>query len=458
MKTQAKIIVVLSIICIAIVVLVSAATYYFVNEYSYGDFYKRLETRERIFTRYQLYRDSSSTSGLITLKNQYLEKLEGETEYIIPLTPGLTARAIAEKYKLPASFITALMTKGKARGKKESLFFVGSNNQHEGKQYLIVISAENYYATHHLLFLRNILVGIVVVVILLIILFSYYFSNHIFDPIKEITNKVKLISTENIHLRLDPNNNANNREINNLIHTFNDLLNRIETAFETQKNFISNASHELGTPLTSIIGEADVALLKERTKEEYQQALKNILKQGERLDKITKSLLFLAQTGYKGNAIRFEQLRIDEVIWETKQLIDQLNPSNNINIDLSLLPEDPNKLKLSGNKQLLQLAFANILNNACKYSTNKPVIVYLASSDTNIVVTIKDQGIGIPEADISYIYDPFYRASNTQKFEGYGIGLPLARNVVILHKGALNVSSFVQEGTTVQIKLPINKF
>lgn len=457
MKTQTKIIVVLCIICIAIVVLFSTATYYFVNEYSYDDFYKRLETRERIFTRYQLYGDSSSTEGLITLKNQYLEKLESEAEYIIPLTPFLTTKTIAENYKLPAGFITALITKGKAREKKESLFFVGSKHERKGKEYLIVISAENYYATHHLLFLKRILIGIVIVVILLIILFSYYFSNHIFDPIKEITNKVKLISTENIHLRLDPNN-TNNSEINDLILTFNDLLNRIETAFETQKNFISNASHELGTPLTSIIGEADVSLLKERTTAEYQQALKNILQQGERLDQITKSLLFLAQTGYKGKAIGFEQLRIDEIIWETKQLVDRLDPSNNISIDLSLLPEDPNKLKLTGNKQLLQLAFANILNNACKYSKNKPVIVYLASSDANIIVTIKDQGIGIPASDIPYIYDPFYRASNTQNFEGYGIGLPLARNIVILHKGALNVSSDVQEGTTVQVKLPISKF
>ncbi len=457
MKTQTKIIVVLSIICIAIVVLFSAGTYYFLNEYSYDDFYKRLETRERIFTRYKLYKDSASTEGLIILKNQYLEKLEGETEYIIPLTPPSNYKSIAKNYNLPADFIATLMKKGKAREKKESLFFVGSLHEREGKQYLIIISAENYYATHHLLFLRNILIGIVVVVIVLIVLFSYYFSNHIFDPIKEITSKVKLISTENIHLRLDSGNN-NNSEINDLIYTFNDLLNRIETAFETQKNFISNASHELGTPLTSIIGEADVSLLKERTSEEYQQALKNILQQGERLDQITKSLLFLAQTGYKGKAIGFERLRIDEIILETKQVIDRLNPSNNINFDLSLLPEDPRKLKSMANRQLLQLAFANIMNNACKYSNNKPVIVYLASSDTNIIVTIKDQGIGIPEQDLPYIYDPFFRASNTQKFEGYGIGLPLARNVVIMHKGVLNVSSDVKEGTTVQIKLPIYKF
>ncbi len=146
------------------------------------------------------------------------------------------------------------------------------------------------------------------------------------------------------------------------------------------------------------------------------------------------------------------------MIWETKELIDKLNPGNKIIVDLSLLPEDPNKLRVNGNKQLLQLAFANILNNACKYSSNKPVQFFLAASDSHIVITIKDEGIGIPEAELQYIYDPFFRASNTKLFEGYGIGLPLARNVIILHRGTLIVKSAVNAGTSVQIKLSSFKF
>lgn len=250
------------------------------------------------------------------------------------------------------------------------------------------------------------LFGSIVLLVLIVLSLSVYFSKHIFKPIKEITDNVKQISTENIHLRLE-NNSVNNNEISELINTFNDLLSRIETAFETQKNFISNASHELGTPLTTIIGEADVALLKVRSPQEYEQSLNSILQQAERLDQITKSLLFLAQTGYKGKTIVFEMLRIDEIIWETKGLIDKLNPDNKIFVDLNLLPEDPKKLKVKGNKQLLHLAFANLLNNACKYSNNSPVTVHIASSNTQVVIIIEDLGIGIPEAEMAYIYDPF---------------------------------------------------
>lgn len=457
MKTQTKVIVLLSLVCITIIVLFGSTIYYFQNKYSYVDFYKRLETRERIFANYNLEPDNLDTEGLKILKNQYLEKLEGEKEYLIELVPGATVDNLVKTYGIPSTFFKNLLETGNAREKKGNLFFVGSSHKKNDKHYLVIISAENYYATHHLIFLRKILLVSVVLVMLIVTSLSFYFSKHIFDPIKDIVTKVKLISTENIHLRLDVTNNSNSNEISNLINTFNDLLNRIETAFETQKNFISNASHELGTPLTAIMGEAEVSLLKVRTQEDYERALKNILQQAERLDQITKSLLFLAQTGYKGTAILFESIRIDEIIWETKALIDKLNPVNKITVDLNLLPEDPNKLKINGNKQLLQLAIANILNNACKYSGNKPVVLFLGASDTQIIITIKDEGIGIPESELSYIYDPFFRASNTKLFEGYGIGLPLSRNVILLHKGTLLVSSAVNEGTTVQIKLPLSR-
>ena len=453
MNTRIKFSIILGLIFIIIIIVFGGVIYYFQNKYSFIDFYKRLETRASISAKYNLEPDTLNAESLMNLRNQYLEKLEQEKEYIIELTPDNTLDRISEKHALPLTFLNALNSVGSAKEKHGNMFFAGKKYDKENKTYFVIVSAENYYASHHLIFLRNILIGSMALVILITGLISVYFSKHIFNPIKQITDKVKQISTENMHLRLE--NSNNNNEISELINTFNDLLNRIETALETQKNFISNASHELGTPLTSIICEADVSLLKERNVVEYQTALKNILQQADRLDQITKSLLFLAQTGYKGKAILLETLRTDEIIWETKQLIDKLNPANKIFVDLSLLPEDPKKLKVKGNRQLLQLAFANILNNACKYSNNKPVSVYIASSHTLIIITIKDQGIGIPESELAYIYDPFFRASNTKLFEGYGIGLPLSRNVVNLHKGLLIVNSVLNEGTTVQIKLPL---
>ncbi|MES2726817.1 MAG: HAMP domain-containing sensor histidine kinase [Bacteroidota bacterium] len=454
MKTQTKLAIILGLISIVLVILFGATIYYSLNKFSYLDFYKRLQARVSIAAQYNLSVDDLNNTHLIALRTKHLEKLEKEQEYIIELLPQTTLNNIADTYKLPLDFIETLTKNGNAESKKGNILYAGAKHQKLNKQYLVIVSAENYYVSHHLSFVRNILIAGISMVILIVAAFSVYFSKSIFYPIKNITDKVKQISTQNIHLRLE-SNYATSNEISELTNTFNGLLDRVETAFETQKNFISNASHELGTPLTAIIGEADVTLLKERNPGEYIKAIQNILQQAERLNEITQSLLFLAQTGYKGQAITFERIRMDEIIWETKTIIDRLNPNNKIMVDLSLLPEDPTKLKLAGNKQLLNLAFANILNNACKYSNNKPVTVQIASSNTYVIVSIQDNGIGIPKTDIPFIYDPFFRASNTTLFEGYGIGLPLTRNIIHLHKGQLLVSSVQNEGTTVQIKIPV---
>ncbi|CAN5471403.1 hypothetical protein BH23BAC1_BH23BAC1_20570 [soil metagenome] len=277
-----------------------------------------------------------------------------------------------------------------------------------------------------------------------------------FKPLKKITDKVRQISSESLHLRLDLQNSS--EELKELEDTFNDMLDRIETSFESQNNFISNASHELRTPLTAIIGEADVALSKPRTVEDYIETTKIILDEAEKLDRKTQSLLFLAQTGFNGKALKFGKVRTDQLLWDVKETINKINPRSKIHIDTSLLPENPFKLKIKGNEQLLHLALTNVINNACKYSDYKMVDVSIGASDDKVIIVVKDQGIGIPESELKFIYDPFFRALNTEKYEGYGIGLPLTRNIVRMHYGNIIVSSIINQGTTVQINFPIGNF
>ena len=268
-----------------------------------------------------------------------------------------------------------------------------------------------------------------------------------------IIGDMKKISTENLNFRLkEP---QDNEELRSLTSTFNNMLNRLETSFETQKNFISNASHELNTPLTSIIGEADVTLAKERSKEEYIISLKNILEDAGKLDKKTKALLFLAQTGYDGKAQTFISLRIDELVIDVKETVEKIYPEAVIHLDFDSLPENPDKLTVNGNTQLLHLAISNVVMNACKYSKNRKVNFALAASDKNVIITVKDKGIGIPENELPYIFDPFFRGSNTENFHGYGIGLPLTRNVIKMHNGSVIATSSKAEGTIMEIKIPI---
>ncbi len=166
------------------------------------------------------------------------------------------------------------------------------------------------------------------------------------------------ITATSLHRRLQIKTGKD--EIAVLTNTFNDLLSRLETAFETQNNFVSNASHELNTPLTAIIGEADYALSKNRPEEQYRQSLSVIFQQGEKLRNITQSLVQLARSAFREN-FTVEPVDINELLHNAKQNAHHVYSQCIIQINTSLYPEKSGKLTVLGNAQLLELALSNIL-------------------------------------------------------------------------------------------------
>jgi signal transduction histidine kinase len=450
MKTQTKIAGIFFVIALAIIVVTSGLVYYFIIRYSFTDFYKRLEIRAVVAAKSVL---EEETAALEEVRQQHLEKLPEEKEYFFEVKGGVIHQGEAQKIGVSDAFFDDLLKTGTATYKRNDIFYSGIKYSGKDGTYAVVVSAENYYNTHHLAYLRNIFLVAIVVMSLLSLYVSILFSKYVFNPVKIITKSVNEISSQNLHLRLQ--SSTGNDEISALTVTFNNMLDRLETSFETQNNFISNASHELSTPLTSIIGEAEVTLSKERPSQEYQESLQNILKEANRLENITRSLLLLAQTGFDGKKQKLERMRADQLLWDVKETIDKINPNNRVQINLSLMPEAPEKLKIMGNAQLLHLALVNVVSNACKYSNNRIVTMAIGTSDERVIISIKDQGIGIPQEEIKHIYDPFFRASNTKSYEGYGIGLPLARNIVRMHQGELLVRSELNIGTIVQLSFPI---
>jgi signal transduction histidine kinase len=453
MRTRTKIALWLIVSSVALFLFLVGSIYYSLYDYSFDDFFIQMKTRVTLAARFEFDTDHECLLMLKLLKEEHIENLENERVNFYNVSSPEGLKRIANNSKLPESYLKKIYHNGYGNLRKGKRFYTGIKYFKEGQSYLVILSATNYYATHHLRFVGKIIVICILVFTFLSVFLAYFFSKHIFDPIQNISNKVKEISTSNLHLRLDEENDDN--EITHLAATFNDLLNRLETAFEVQKNFISNASHDFLTPLTCIIGEAEVILMKARDVQEYKDAVSRILIQSERLHQIIQGLLNLAEIGYRNKAIDIELVRTDELIYEAKAIIDNLNPSNNILIDLSLLPEDSKNLKIFCNKSLLTIALTNILTNACKYSNNQLVKISIASSTNFVLIIISDRGIGIPHDEIQFIFDPFFRASNTQNYEGYGIGLPLCRSILKILNGQLNIISTVNVGTTVELRLPI---
>ena len=215
------------------------------------------------------------------------------------------------------------------------------------------------------------------------------------------------------------------------------MVDRIDAAYQSEKSFISNASHELNNPLTAIQGECEISLLKERTPAEYQAALGRIAFETKRIIQLMKNLLFLSH----GDKEILKNAR------ETVLLADFLMQFVGNRVRFTT---DHFAFVIEANPHLLKIAIGNILNNACKYSGEAPVEMRLKGS----VLTITDTGIGIPEEEIARVYQPFYRASNTREFAGHGIGLSLSMRILRSYGAEITITSEVGKGTTVEIEFP----
>lgn len=453
MSLHTRITFLFAILSAIIISLLSGFVWYFANEFAFEDFYKRLEARVNIAAQIKVYKGSASKE-YTDLRNKYLERLPAESEHI--LTSDKAGRLILNKYiKLPNSFYTKIDGGKVARYRNKNSFYVGRYFKNGTNGYIVIISASDPYGYRELEYLQKILIA----GFFLSVATSYFvgrkFSEFTFKPIRALIKKTKGISAENLHQRLEPVKGKD--EIAEISQTFNDMLDRLEAAFETQNNFISNASHELRTPLTVISGEAELALAKNGKEENsIQKSLLRIQSEAEHLENILTSLLGLAQSGFDGKKQRWEDIRLDELIWDVKNAITLVNPENKIQIDFSDLPDNFESINLTGNLNLLKLAVTNIVNNACKYSDNRVVILGLSVTSSNIVIAVKDQGIGIPEDELQHVFEPFFRASNTSNYNGYGVGLPLSLNIIRLHRGSIAIKTSQETGTEMNILLPFS--
>ncbi|NNM94261.1 MAG: HAMP domain-containing histidine kinase [Bacteroidia bacterium] len=300
--------------------------------------------------------------------------------------------------------------------------------------------------------------------LLLIMIFSYLsslaitfvlgriFATIALQPILKITNDLKIIRSISLHRRLTMSRYKND-EINKLSDAINNLLEHLEQSFSDQQSFISNASHELGTPVTKILGTAEVALTTGRDTEDFRLALQNIITESEKLHEILNSLLELAQAD--GDNSLFQKLRLDELLWEAvdetgNAMNETPNSSGRINANYNAR-DNPDEYTISGNRRLLFIAISNILKNALKFSGDKTISCNVRSDRTEVSIDIEDMGVGIPESEVVNIFKPFYRAANASAHRGMGIGLSLAEKIIRLHNGTIHVRSVLGKGTTFTI-------
>jgi signal transduction histidine kinase len=336
---------------------------------------------------------------------------------------------------------------------------------HEDKNEIIglifTLNSENYvviastYDTYGRIKLHN-LIWIIFVGFLISIISTVYFgrvyANKALKPMSDVVKQVDKIGITSLGLRVNEGNGTD--EIAQLAITFNRMLDRLESAFEMQRSFVSNASHELRTPLTSITGQIEVSLLKSRSQSEYIAILESVLEDIKNLNSLSNGLLDLAKAYSDISAIALHPLRIDEILWETRAELIQRKKEYKISIEFSDPINDEKELTILGNEHLLKTAMVNLMDNACKYSPDKTVRIFITVKDRFIVISFEDKGIGIDSADLDKIAEPFFRAENAKNISGNGLGLSLSQKIIQLHRGLISIESKLNEGTKISVSIP----
>lgn len=312
--------------------------------------------------------------------------------------------------------------------------------------FTILVSAVDVYGAQSMRQLLRVMLLSFLGSLLITLLIGHLFSRVALYPIKKVIREIKIVRSTGLNQRL--NETGGRDEINELIVSFNNLLEHLEQSFIAQSQFVSNASHELRTPLTSIIGTIEVTLHSEREKEDYRKTLETILSETEKLDNLLNSLLELAQANLDVNEL--QEVRLDELLWQVK---DEYSNDAPVELIYHLTP-DPKDYTLQGNRHLLFLAIGNILKNAIKFSDKQPVTCTLIAQQGKTVLNIQDHGIGIKEEDLTKIFRPFFRAANAIKYSGVGIGLSLTEKIFRLHNIIITIHSEQGIGTNVVIEFP----
>ncbi|MCP4116969.1 MAG: HAMP domain-containing histidine kinase [Desulfobacteraceae bacterium] len=278
-----------------------------------------------------------------------------------------------------------------------------------------------------------------------------FLARRAFKPVEDIANTANRIGESDLSHRIDVETKD---ELGNLAATLNRMIARLERAFERQKEFTGDASHELRAPLSIIQAEATLALRKERPPGEYRKALEVISSEADHMASLTNQLLELARADSGKEKYMFETLELAEFMKEVCSDMAILCQEKGLVLKLDL----PEQSWISGDQKSLRRLMYNILNNAIRYTDHDGTIgVVLQKKHDAVMISVSDTGIGITEDQLTFIYERFYRADKARSRSegGSGLGLAICKHIVDRHGGRIDVESRLGRGSTFSIQFPI---
>ncbi len=393
-----------------------------------------------------------SFEGNIILKSADLKELN------LPVDPAVIGLAFTQHQvfeNLDRSISNRLAIKGTLRMVTYPVLDNGI------PRYVVQVASDTSTLDQSLFQFRLILFISVPLTIILAAVGGFYVTKKAFDPIDRIIRTAKSISAEHLDKRLEEGRVDD--EISRLSSTLNDMFDRIEEAFKLQKQFTADASHELKTPLTILLGEIEVALNNPRTPEYYQNTLSSAVEEIRRITKIVDDLLTIARLERGQLPLQRHPVRVDELLLDAISKVSNYAALHGVSVNYEVKNysgHDSEEIFVEGDRDKLLSVFINLLDNAIKYSNNGGTVrVAQKIEDKFARLEIIDSGVGISSADLPHVFDRFYRADKSRSTSGSqrgtGLGLSISRFLIQAHGGTINIESREGEGTIVTVRLPV---
>lgn len=454
MKIKYKIALYYTLSAAFLLIAFATLAYYFSAQSRRAEYLDRLEYRARSIGSVIIENDQVQIGLLRKLDKTTFQDLYRETILVYN-----------ERYDL----LYANMTDTAVRTRKFLLDYIKEHGQYihtdsEGEtvgvyytednvSVLVLVSSFDKYGFQNLQNLRRIIGIELLVAVILLIGIGYFFARKMMQPIDRLVEQANSINANNLQDKRVAIKGKD--EIAQLGANFNTMLQRLSHSFDLQKSFVSNASHELRTPLAAIISQLQVTLAKGRSGDEYEAVLRSVLEDAEGLSELTNGLLQLAQSELNRKEFVFTPVRIDELLIDTGDLV-RLKRKENSKVEMQFMkePDQDTLVTCNGNESLLKVLFINLFDNACKFSEDHTARVTIDFNNQYILISVKDNGIGIAADEKDKIFEPFFRGRNAQATRGHGLGLSICKKIVQLHEGQLTVLSDVSNGTVFTVQLP----
>lgn len=300
--------------------------------------------------------------------------------------------------------------------------------------------------------LREILFAVFLFNVFVSLLVGWQLVRREMQPLARIAAQIERIDSQNLHQRIliDPLP----AELRSLAQSFNHSLDRLEEAFDRLSRFSSDLAHELKSPIANMMGSIEVALSRPRSADEYRDNLESNLEECARISRIADGLLFLARAENSQRALNVSTFDLKS---EIKSILEFFEPSAaEKSIDLSFSLHSDSELKISAEKTLFQQMLGNLVNNAISYtSEGGKVEVGFRKDQRATILFVRDNGVGISQKDIPFIFDRFYRVdpSRNVRSGGNGLGLAIVKSIAHLHNGEVIVESEPGKGSCFSIRL-----